>query len=114
MTETELDRQPRKPRVVLPAREALFLRRAQNSAVLDQRRGAVVVERGDAEHSHVRSEQGVNEWRDSAALRHHDERSHDREHQDHWEEPEFLARPHEPPEFGYKIHIRLPKSLILN
>jgi hypothetical protein len=43
----------REARVVLLAREALFLRRRDDDAILDQRRGAVVVVGRYAEHSHA-------------------------------------------------------------
>jgi hypothetical protein len=42
----------RKAGVVLPAREALLLRRCHHLAVAQKRRGAVVVVRGDAENFH--------------------------------------------------------------
>ena len=42
-----------KARVVLLAREALFLRGGDDLAVLDQGRGAVVVEGGDAQDAHA-------------------------------------------------------------
>jgi hypothetical protein len=48
------DRLVREGRVVLLAREALFLRGGDHLAVAQQRRGAVVVVRGDAEDSHDR------------------------------------------------------------
>jgi hypothetical protein len=41
------DRVDRKPGVVLLAREALLLRCGDDAAVLDQRRGAVVIEGGN-------------------------------------------------------------------
>ena len=46
------DRIHRKPRVVLLAREALFLRRRDDFSVLDQRRRAVVIKSADAENAH--------------------------------------------------------------
>ncbi len=38
--------------VVLAAGETLLLRRGNDAAVLDQRRGAVVIEGGNAENAH--------------------------------------------------------------
>src|SRR5271156_3089965 len=92
---------------MLSARKALFLRRRQDLAVLDQRRSAVVIKRGNTEHSHAGSEQCVDERRECAALSDHQQCAHDREHYDHRQEPEFLARTHKTPEFGYKIHIEV-------
>src|SRR5271155_5341725 len=92
---------------MLSARETLFLRRKQDLAVLDQRRGAVVIKRGNAEHSHAGLEQCVDERRERAALSDHQECAHDRKHYDHRQEPEFLARTHKSPKFGYKIHIEV-------
>jgi hypothetical protein len=42
----------RKRRIVFAAREALFLRRRDDIAVDDERRGAVVIERRDSENIH--------------------------------------------------------------
>ena len=47
------NRVDRKARVVLLAREALFLRRRDDLAVDQQRRGAVVIEGGNAEDAHA-------------------------------------------------------------
>ena len=49
------DRLHREGRVVLAAREALLLRRGDDAPVLEQRGGAVVVERRDAEDAHQKS-----------------------------------------------------------
>ena len=46
------DRVVRETGIVLLAREAFFLRRGHDAAVLDQRRGAVVIEGGNAENAH--------------------------------------------------------------
>src|ERR1700756_1653890 len=46
------DRVLRKRRVMFLAREALLLSGRDDKAVLDQRGGAVVIERGDAEDAH--------------------------------------------------------------
>ncbi len=51
--EAILKRVPRKAGVVLLAGEALFLRGGDDLAVHDQRRGAVVIERRNAEDAHV-------------------------------------------------------------
>ena len=51
--------------VVLLAREALFLRGGDDLAVRDERGGAVVIERRDAEDAHAALEQRVDERRDA-------------------------------------------------
>ena len=53
MIEAESNGVNRKPRVVLPAREPLLLRRGDNAAVNNQCRCAVVVIRGDSKDPHV-------------------------------------------------------------
>src|SRR6185436_2294514 len=53
VVEAPLDRGEREGRVVLAAREPLLLHGADGNAVDDERRGGVVVVRGDAEDLHV-------------------------------------------------------------
>src|SRR5207247_7030074 len=47
-----LDRADRKPGVVLPPRQPLFLNRADRHAVDDERGGGIVIAGGDAENVH--------------------------------------------------------------
>jgi hypothetical protein len=90
-------------RVVLLAREALFLRRAHQLAVLDQRRGTVMIESRDPEHAHgeglVLLEERVDERRDGRALGQHDQATEDHHHDEDRQQPELLAFLHERPEF---------------
>src|ERR1700684_4623316 len=59
-----VDRQPRIAGVELLAGEAFLLRGRDDAAVLDQRGGTVVVERGKAENAHFTSEQRIDERSD--------------------------------------------------
>ena len=57
--ETELNRVPWKVGVMLAAGEAFLLGRRVNVAVDNQRRGAVVIERGDSQHPHRAAQKSV-------------------------------------------------------
>src|SRR5205085_6909740 len=71
--QTVADRMHWKRRVVLLACETFFLCGGDDATVLDQRGGAVVIERRDAENAHAFSEQCVDERREYGSLRQHDE-----------------------------------------
>ncbi len=89
-----LDRLRRKRRVVLLAREALLLRRRDDAAVLDQAGGRIVVVGGDSEDARsARLEQRVDERRDRARLREHDQQAEQDEHDDDRQQPVFLLLP---------------------
>ena len=51
--QAERDGVGRKTGIVLPAREALFLRGGGDAAVLDERGGTIVIEGGQSENSHA-------------------------------------------------------------
>jgi hypothetical protein len=102
-----LDRFLGKARIVLLAREPLFLGGGEKLAVGDQRGRAVVVERRQAEDPHpppLRSEHGVDERRHGAALGQHDQSAEQGHHQHDRQQPILLAHPHELPQLGQKRH----------
>ena len=85
---------------MLLAREALFLRGRDDAAVLDQARGRVVVVGGDAEDADGQLEQRVDERRDGARLREHDQQAEQHEHDDDRHQPVLLFLPQELPELA--------------
>src|SRR5580704_12053311 len=93
----------REARIVLLAGEALLLRGADEMAVLDQRRRAVMVESRDPEYAHGTAalllEQRVDERRDGRALGQHDQAAEDHHHDQDRQQPELLAFALEGPEF---------------
>jgi hypothetical protein len=98
------DRGERKARIVLFPAEPFFLGRGDDRSVCDKRGGAVVVQRRDAENAHRRSEQGIDERRDGAALCQNEKPSEDNHHKHDRQEPKLLSRPHETPEFVEERH----------
>ena len=90
-------------RVVLFARETLFLRGGDNSPAIYEGRGAVVVERGDAENFHSLKNR-VDHRRDRAALTQHDQPTQREHHNDDREQPILFADAHKTPKFAEKGH----------
>ena len=85
---------------MLLAREALFLRRGDDAALVEKRSGAVVIERGDTEYTHgqrSRLEDRVDERRHRAALGEHQEPAEQEQHDENRQQPKLLPDPHEGP-----------------
>src|SRR6516162_4551759 len=93
-------------RILFFAGKALFLRRGDNMAVLDQRRGTVMIKGGDPENAHsahpLSSKQRVNKRRDHRALACYQQRAEQRHGYHYGGEPKFLASAQEMPELDYK------------
>jgi len=87
---------------MFPAREAFFLGCSDDNTIIDESRGAVMIEGGDAEDAHAagpRSKDGVDEWGDGRALRQHDQRPEHRHQDEDGKQPVLLAGPEEAQEF---------------
>ena len=96
-------------RVVFLAREAFLLRRGHDAPVLHQGRGAVVVERREAEDTHGLKD-CIDHRRDRGALTQHDQTAQDEHRNDDRQQPIFLPHAHEGPEFDEKRHVRPLKT----
>jgi hypothetical protein len=91
-------------RIMLLAGEPLLLRGGRNLAIGNERRRAVVIERGDPENAHGitprASEQRVDERSDCGALG-EEQKTPEQQHEQHDGcEPKLLARAHEADEFA--------------
>ncbi len=107
-----------KVRIVLHAREALFLGGVFDAAVDDERCGGIVVIGGEPENAHERpafegrSEQRVDERREGRTLGEDQKSAHDQHQQDDGQQPELLAGAQELPKFTEKGNDRVPSELI--
>src|SRR6516162_6320795 len=113
--ETIANRILRVARILFFAGKALLLRRGDNMAVLDQRRGTVMIKGGDPENAHAArpfsSKQRVNERRDRRALACDQQRAEQRHRYHYGGEPKFLANTQEIPEFDDKTaHLNSPQN----
>jgi hypothetical protein len=95
--------------------KALFLRRGNNMAILDQRRGAVMIKakirRMCVRRGLLSSKQRVNERRDHRALACYQQRAEQRHSYHYGGEPKFLANAQEIPELDYKAaHLSSPQN----
>jgi hypothetical protein len=84
-------------------------------AVLDQRRGTVMIKGGDPENAHAAppfsSKQRVNERRDRRALACYQQCAEQRHCYHYGGEPKFLANPQEIPELDDKAaHLNSPQN----